>query len=139
MSLPAEAAGKSEVDEFYLPVVHPQHASLLDYLPQQALVLVDDLDVMQSVAAEIEEQAVRLRQESIAEGTLPTDFPIPYLSWSELQDSLSGHTWLELGRSTAGEPNRLTWRNFCPGPRYGGRLETLYDYLVEHARAGERR
>ncbi len=26
---------ENEVDEFYLPVVHQQHASLLDYLPQQ--------------------------------------------------------------------------------------------------------
>jgi len=90
--------GVADVDEFYLPVVHAAHASLLDYLPQQSLVLVDDLDALQTVSTEIEEQAVRLRQESIVEGTLPVNFPVPYLSWSELQDSLNGHLWLELGR-----------------------------------------
>ena len=58
-------------------------ASLLDYLPQQALVLVDDLDNLQCLANEIEEQAVKLRSDSISEGTLPADFPVPYLSWSE--------------------------------------------------------
>ncbi len=83
---PGVTLPENEVDEFYLPVIHRQHASLLDYLPQQALVLVEDLDALQVVATEIEEQAVRLRQESIHEGTLPETFPVPYLSWSELQD-----------------------------------------------------
>jgi transcription-repair coupling factor (superfamily II helicase) len=129
--------GVQEVDEFYLPMVHSAHASLLDYLPQQGLVLVDDLDVMQSVAADIEEQAVRLREESIAEGTLPLEFPIPYLTWSEIQDSLSGHPWLELGRSTATEPSALA-EQFTPGQRYGGRLKPFIDFMVETARAGDR-
>jgi len=129
--------GVEEVDEFYLPVVHSAHASLLDYLPQKALVFVDDLDVAQTVASEIEEQAVRLRLESINEGTLPVDFPIPYLSWSELLDSLSGHTWLELGRSTAGEDLDFA-EAFTPGPRYGGRLKAFIEYLSTHAESGER-
>lgn len=125
------------IDEFFLPVVHSQHASLLDYLPQQALVVVDDLDALQSVANEVEEQAVRLRQESISEGTLPENFPIPYLTWSELQDSLSGQTWIELGRSTATEPSALA-EHFRPGPRYGGRLKPFMDDLIARAHAGER-
>lgn len=141
--LPGKAQGVAlpeeveEVDEFYLPLFHAQHASLLDYLPQNAMVLVDDLDVMQSVALDIEEQAVRLRHESISEGTLPDDFPIPYITWSELQDSLSGHKWLELGRSTASEPSALA-EAFQPGPRYGGRLKPFVDDLITRAMAGER-
>lgn len=145
--LPGKAAGLSftpfedqlsrEVDEFYLPLVHPQHASLLDYLPQKSLVLVDDLEMVQSIAVEIEEQAVRLRQESIAEGTLPSDFPIPYMNWSELHDSLSGHTWVELGHSTAIEGSE--WSElFSPGPRYGGRVRPFVDYLVANAANGDR-
>ena len=124
-------AGKAEglnlqmqdIEEFFLPLVHPARSSLLDYLPQNALILIDDLDGLQVSANEIEEQAVRLRKESIAEGSLAADFPIPYISWSELQDSLAGHAWLELGRSTAEEVSRLA-ECFTPGPRFGGRLET---------------
>jgi hypothetical protein len=37
----------------------------LNYLPSKALVLIDDLSVVESMVAEIEEQAVKLRQESI--------------------------------------------------------------------------
>ena len=130
--------GAIGVDEFFLPVVHAQHASLLDYLPTQAIVLADDLDMMQTVAGEIEEQAVRLRAESIAEGTLPASFPVPYLSWSELQDSLSSHAWLELGRSTASEEGSPLAEAFAPGPRYGGRLKAFMDALVKNAEAGDR-
>ncbi len=141
--LPGKAAGiilpegVEEVDEFYLPLVHPYHASLLDYLPQKSLVLVDDLDALRAIAGEVEEQAVRLREESITEGTLPADFPVPYLSWSELFDSLSGRTWLELGRSTAGETNDLA-EAFVPGSRYGGRLKAFIENMAGHAQAGER-
>jgi transcription-repair coupling factor (superfamily II helicase) len=139
--LPGKAAGivpdGIEVDEFHLPLVHTMPASLLDYLPAQALVLVDDLDHLNSLANEIEEQAVKLRRDSVAEGTLAADYPIPYLSWSELQDNLSGRTWLELGRSSAGEDTPLA-DAFSPGPRYGGRLRPFMDYLLERKTAGDR-
>jgi transcription-repair coupling factor (superfamily II helicase) len=132
--LPGKAEGLNlqmqDMEEFYLPLVHPNPSSLLDYLPQGALVLIDDLDVIEVTANEIEEQAVKLRQESIAEGNLPADFPIPYLSMSELRDSLSGHLWVELGRSTSEEISDLA-NCFAPGPRFGGRLKQLVDYLAE--------
>jgi transcription-repair coupling factor (superfamily II helicase) len=125
-----------DLGEFYLPVVHPAVASLLDYLPSQALVLVDDLELLRTTASEVEEQSVKLRQDSIVEGTLPVDFPIPYLSWSELQDSLMGHTWLELGWSTAEDESPLG-NLFTPGPRFGGRMKQVLDYLLEHCQACE--
>ena len=139
--LPGKAAGLElpslTVDEFYLPLVHPAQASILDYLPQQSLVLLDDLDFLQVAANEIEEQAVKLRQDSIREGTLAADFPVPYTSWSELLDNLSGHPWLELGRSTAEEVSPLA-DLFTLGPRFGGRLKPFMDYLAERCQTGER-
>ncbi len=139
--LPGYAAGQGveveNLDEFYLPRVHPAPASLLDYLPQQALVLFEDLDILRATVAEYEEQAVRMRAESIAEGTLPADFPVPYLSWSEINDTLNGHASLELGYSTAEEPSELA-RLFSPGPRFGGRLKQLLDTMVDQFSAGDR-
>ena len=99
--------------------------------------LVDDLDAMQAVANEIEEQAVRLRQESIAEGTLPADFPgpIPDLVRAAGQPErprLAGAGPLHgRGAICAGDA-------FIPGPRYGGRLKPFMDDLVEQAQAGDR-
>ncbi len=138
--LPGRALGLlpagQEVDEFFIPVVHPAVASLLDYLPRGAMTLVDDLDLLQSLAVEIEEQAVRLRDESIAEGTLAQDYPIPYLSWSEIVDSLTGHTWLQMGHTAEAEPSELA-SAFKPGPRFGGRLRQLVEYVEEICRKGE--
>ena len=58
---------EEELSEFHIPVLHKQPSSLLDYLPQKSLVLIDDLSVVESMVAEVEEQAVKLRNESIQE------------------------------------------------------------------------
>ncbi len=130
--LPGKAVGlnleAADIDEFYISQVHPAQASILDYLPQKSLVLVDDMGYLQSVANEIEEQAVKLRNESIAEGTLDEQFPIPYLTWSEVQDSLTGHTWVELGHSLAEVPVELA-EHFHSGPRFGGRLKAVMEFV----------
>ncbi len=63
--------------------------------------VIDDLSVVESMVAEVEEQAVKLRQESIDEGLLSPDFPIPYITWPELLDDFHDHAMLELGHSTA--------------------------------------
>lgn len=125
-----------DMEEFFLPLAHPAPASLLDYLPNPALVLLDDLGNLHAATNEIEEQAVRLRAESIQEGTLPQDFPIPYLTWSELQDSLTAHAALELGRSTAPEQPELAG-HFEIGARYGGRLKQVMEAVVEFGCAGD--
>jgi transcription-repair coupling factor (superfamily II helicase) len=98
---PAEglSVNSDQFTEFHIPQLHPPASSLLDYLPPKAMVLVDDLGILESTVSELEEQAVELRAESIAEGTLAGDFPVPYLSWSELADSLQSHACLELGHS----------------------------------------
>ena len=140
--LPGKAAGLnlpgSEVDEFFLPQVHGMPASLLDYLPQNSLVLVDDLENIRALANDVEEQALKLRADSISDGLLAPDFPIPYTSWSELQDDLGGNLWIELGRSSAEGENHPLAELFAPGPRYGGRLRPFIEHLVECQKAGDR-
>ncbi len=133
--------------EFHIPLLHPFAAGLLEYIPSDALVLVNDLGMLESVVAELEEQAVKLRSESVAEGILPEDFPIPYLPWTELVDSLQNHACLELGHSTAesflspGERSSKMLRGGDVGEgkalaaqfghieRFGGRLKPFIEYL----------
>jgi transcription-repair coupling factor (superfamily II helicase) len=80
-----------DYSEFHIPLLHQQPASLLDYLPQKTVVLIDDLSIVEGMASEVEEQAVRFRRESIEEETLPPDFPLPYVTWSELFDNIHSH------------------------------------------------
>ena len=132
----------AELSEFHIPLLHSQPASLLDYLPQKAIVLIDDLSIVESMAAEVEEQAVKFRQDSIAEETLSADFPLPYIPWSELHDSLHGRASVELGYSTAGGyPSPLTSlpegegdsslaSHFGHDERFGGRLKQFVEYAT---------
>ncbi|MGD0750788.1 MAG: transcription-repair coupling factor [Anaerolineales bacterium] len=131
------------LSEFHLPLLHPFSANLLDYLPQESLVMVDDLSILESTVSEFEEQAVKLRAESIVEGTLAENFPIPYITWSELSDALSSCSCLELGYSTAEQAtdnqeshltdsqsiNNLS-AQFGRIERFGGRLKPFTEYLA---------
>ncbi len=83
-----DAGTTEEISEFAIPLIHPQPASLLDYLPKQSLVLLDDLQAIQDAITEIEEQAVGMRRDLVSEGSLAEDFPIPYLTWTEIADTL---------------------------------------------------
>ncbi|NWG06000.1 MAG: transcription-repair coupling factor [Chloroflexi bacterium] len=134
---------ETELSEFHIPLLHQQPASLLDYLPQKAIVLIDDLSIVESMSEEIEDQAVKFRQESIAEETLSTDFPLPYIPWSELRDSLHGQSTLELGYSTreerleSGEVENSLAACFGHDERFGGRLKQFVEYLTSVVGRGE--
>lgn len=128
-----------QLSEFHIPLLHSTPSSLLDYLPSKSLILVDDLSLVESMANEIEEQAVKFRQESIAEGTLSANFPIPYLPWSELHDSLGDfYSLLELGHPTIIQADQLDLAShFSHDERFGGRLKPFVDYLVPALENGE--
>jgi len=120
----------AELSEFHIPLLHPQPASLLDYLPQKALILVDDLSIVESMVAEIEEQAVKLRQDSIAEETLSPDFPLPYVTWPELLDNLQDRWFLELGHSSAVDSEEALRDAFSLGERFAGRLKPFIEHVA---------
>lgn len=131
-----------ELSEFHIPLLHPQPASLLDYLPQKALVVVDDLSIVEGMVAEVEEQAVKFRQDSIAEETLPADFPLPYVTWPDLLDHLHSRSFVELGHSTAAEnPTEDLEQSlasaFSHDERFGGRLKPFIEYLIAMIDRGE--
>ena len=132
--LPESETLDSQFSEFHIPVLHPFASSLLDYLPAGAQVLLDDLSLLQQTVTEIEGQAVAQRAESVADGLLEENFPVPYFTWAELEDALQAHKWLELGYSTAQEApseeedNALA-RCFGHVERFGGRLKPFLEYL----------
>ena len=119
-----------ELSEFHIPVLHQQSASLLDYLPQKAFLLIDDLSIVESRVAEVEEQAVKFRKDSIQEETLSPDFPLPYITWPELLDQLQAHAFLELGHSTANEAEPGLASAFAIGERFAGRLKPFIEHVA---------
>ncbi len=130
--------------EFLIPIFHAQPASLLDYLPRLSLVLLDDAALLRDTVQEVEEQSLGLKRDYAADGLLPADFPAPYLSWSEIDDSLTGRMVLDLGGSDTAEsePGEAAPAAsplaalFQAGPRFGGRLKPLMEHLRSLAQAG---
>ncbi len=138
-----EASEAGDLSEFHLPLLHEMPASLLDYLPRGTIIAFDNLQAFQDLVIEVEEQAVDMRRDYIADGILAEDFPVPYLSWSEVNDALHAHYLLELGFTTRPEtepdqhPVLQIAERFTPGPRFGGRLKPLMEYMGEQYLAGE--
>ena len=126
--------------EYYLPYFHSQPATLLDYLPENGLIVVDDWGALHDSMGDLEEQAVSLRREKTASDHLPVDYPLPYLTWDELQDELSARATLRLGTNpemplTGG----VTLGDlFAPGQRYGGQLRYVLDELHRLVNQAER-
>ena len=117
-------------EEFSIPLLHPLPSTILDYLPANALILIDDQQNIQTLGEEIEVQALKNRAESIQEGTLPDDFPIPYISWSEVLEIANSRRCIELSQPTGEEPEGLGNR-FFPGSRFAGQLKNFINYLEE--------
>lgn len=123
------------LNEFSIPLLYPFAATLLDYLPKKALVVFDDRDLIRTIANEIEEQAVRFRMDSIQEGIITADFPLPYISWSEMEDIFTSQKWVDFGFSIT-EEVPLFENVFVPGERFGGRIKSFLEYLDQKCSAG---
>jgi transcription-repair coupling factor (superfamily II helicase) len=132
-----------ELNEFHIPQLHPYPASLLDYLPRQAILAIDNFQAFQDAVYDLEEQAIELRQDALAEGNISADFPLPYLTWTELVDNLPPEQTLELGPSTPPEITDQAGGGvnisalFAAEPRFAGRLKQFMEFLVERIGAGE--
>ncbi|MCK5314123.1 MAG: transcription-repair coupling factor [Anaerolineales bacterium] len=134
-----ESLSPDDLSEYHIPILHTFPASVIDYLPKDTLVLIDNLQVLEDSIIEVEEQAVNLRQDLISDGTLQEDYPLPYLSWGEITDTLSKHRPIELGPSASLEESTLSdiaqW--FTPEPRFGGRLKPFMEHLFELIESGQ--
>ncbi|HJS29870.1 MAG TPA: transcription-repair coupling factor, partial [Anaerolineales bacterium] len=128
--------GESEIDEFLIPILHPTPAGLIDYLPDEALVLIDDWESFHETVNDLEEQAVTLRKDAVQDGRIPQGFPVPYLTWNEIEESLDGRKLITLGPRIQSEPTPLG-SVFQSNPRFGGQVKILMDHLVQVHRSGE--
>ncbi len=84
----AEKAGLSlrELNEFEIPLAHPMAGSMLDFLPEDTLIVLDGQEFLSAAVLDIEEESLSRREEAVEAGEIDADFPIPFLTWSEMED-----------------------------------------------------
>ena len=128
--------------EYYLPLVYPRPVTLLDYLPQDALVIADDWHELKTVANELLAHA---RQIAAEQSTLPPGYQSPLFTWEEIESELAWWQPLVLGEGRPGGPQEATepvyielGEAFDPGPRYGGQVRPLLNQLKQTQRERER-
>ena len=115
--------------EWYLPYVYSPAISLLEHLPPDALLVVDDaLDLLATLQA-LDVQAEALYAELTHSGELPQGFARSSFTAEEVRvkllerrPALLGYGDL-FGKSTGA--NTPLARSFAPGPRFGGQLQEL--------------
>jgi transcription-repair coupling factor (superfamily II helicase) len=124
--------------EFYLPLVYSRPASLLDYLPPDALIVVDDWPTLGAAVAELHEHAAQIRDD---QASLPPDYPNPLFDMAYLEEELELRRLLVLGDGAGGgQPVAYPALAgaFQPGPRYGGQVRPFLLQLQSARREGER-
>jgi transcription-repair coupling factor (superfamily II helicase) len=131
----------THLTEFHIPLLHPMPGNLIDYLPQNGLVIIDDQQTVREMVLEVEEQAVGLRKDYIKDQELPSDFPLPYLTWGEIEDTLAGKQCIDLGHATnleeAGNGSMDIAALFQPGTRFAGQLKPFIEHVDKLTSQGE--
>jgi len=107
--------------QFYASLFNKDN--LLNYLPQNALLILDEPQNVEQVMEELAAEASQMRLEKLERGELPPNFPRPYFTWKELEPVIKDRQCLRL---TAWDVDEQSYRlNFTPVPSYAGQLPSF--------------
>ena len=124
------------LSEFHIPLAHPLAGSVVDFLPEEALIVLDGSDFLSAAVTDIEEESLSRSNEAVQAGELDADFPMPFLTWSEIEDRFGERAVVEMGYTRAPDMPPLA-QSFKTGPRFAGKLRDFMTYLHELDQAGE--
>ncbi len=122
--------------EFHIPLLHSNAGSILDYLPQNTLILFDDWQAFIEIIEQFEEQAMGLRKDYISEGKINEEYPLPYLTQAEILDAISLKETIQLGPSSS-EPDLDLTYSFSTNPRFGGQLKLFVEHVKKTLSSGD--
>ncbi len=108
-----------EILSFYSGLINRSY--LLDYLGQDAAVVLERGGRVEAEASELEERFERMRASREERGELPRNFPSPCMPWAEFGARLGDFLPVDL-KSWVGEDDDQV---FLPAVPYYGRLEQL--------------
>ncbi|MDA0734987.1 MAG: transcription-repair coupling factor [Chloroflexi bacterium] len=110
-------------------------SNLLEYLPEDGLLVLDRWSQIEVEAQEQEEKYFRMRSSREERGELPRNFPAPYFSWDELAPLVNG--WkgsrLHLQSWLTGDADSI----FAPATPYFGQLGQFTADLRQSQQQGD--
>ncbi|MEN8614491.1 transcription-repair coupling factor [Dehalogenimonas sp. THU2] len=126
---------RPEMASFWAPYVN--EGTLLDYLPENTLILIDEPDAVDREAKYYLEEAECLRIEKTIATDLPASYPVPYFDWTTLSDRISPFQSIKLSSwgSGVGDAVELPLTSVAS---YAGRLPVLLNKIKELKNQGKR-
>ena len=115
--------------EFYLPYLHDKPGMLIDYMPSERLLILEDLLGIEAVMTNLEVQNADLRHELIQKGELPGGALSPYFAWDNLQRSFEQQPTLQF-RYESGSGLAVS-EGFVAAAHYGGQLQDVIADSIE--------
>lgn len=106
--------------QFYAPLFN--QASILNYLPEDALVILDEPLSIEPAIADLDTKAGELRAEKLERGELPHNFPRPYFTWKELEPKMKENRCLAFTAWGATDTDQVYQLGFTPTPSYAGQI-----------------
>lgn len=119
--------------EFYLSYFYENPATLLDYLPENALLVADDWQELEGITEQFEQQAEQVREDLEARGEIPLHLLKPYFTWNELREKMFRHARLLFDYRGVEEAPALP---FVPGERFGGQVKRVVDEVMKSRKSG---
>ncbi len=111
-------------------------ATVLDHLPDDAIVILDEPAQIEMVSHDLEAQAEEVRMHHQSLGDLPAEVARPYLTWQELRSRLRGQSARVLVDFTHDSSQELL--PFGHPAAFAGRLKAFLDRVARPAvRGGE--
>lgn len=128
--------------EWYLPYFYGQPASILDHLPADGLLVLDDGLEVQAQLQAAQEEASRTLQELRRGHEVPEGFASSYFPVEEMLAQIADRAPLLLGLGdlsggTVESANTPLARAFAPGPRFGGQTRRILQDLRKFFEAQE--
>jgi transcription-repair coupling factor (superfamily II helicase) len=103
----------------------PRTDSLLDFLPEDSLLVLDEAANIEQAVNDLEMQAEKLRADKIGRKELPAGFPRPYFNWRELAPKIKGKPKLGLTAWGIDKDETAHRLSFTAAPGYAGQLPAL--------------
>ena len=122
-------------DSFYVPFL--AEATLLDHLPQETVIIIDEESEVAAALDEAGREAETVRRELEERGEIPRGLPLPQQTWRELRATLEERqALLRLSRWASGEGEDSLRLPFQPAAAYGGQLRRFVGEGVSQLRQG---
>ncbi|MBE0479466.1 MAG: transcription-repair coupling factor [Dehalococcoidia bacterium] len=97
----------------------------LDYLPSNALLVLDEPDAIDAAMTELDAKASEMRDVQTERGEMPSDFPVPYFKWPEIQSLANRFEHRLALEQWGGGDDGMGGFNSVPG--YGGQVQGFLD------------